>query len=312
MTLRIVFAGTPAFALPCLNALADVHTLAAIYTQPDRPAGRGRQMQPSAVKTWALTHQVPVEQPLDFKNDNTIQTLRMYQPDVLVVIAYGLILPTVVLTLPPLGCLNVHASLLPRYRGASPIQQAILQGDTTTGISIMQLDKTMDTGAVYTQVTCPILTTTTTENLHDTLSTLAITPLLQTLDALAHHQAQATPQDHALATYAPKITKEDARIDWQQPASTIDRQIRAFTPWPIAQTMAHGTVLRIHQAHVIPTEPFLAPGTVLSLSTEGLLVTAGTDALMIDALQWPGGKVLTVKDALPAIRHAIQDQTVFQ
>lgn len=301
--LNIVFAGTPAFTLPCLDALAtSKHHLQAIYTQPDRPAGRGRAVQASAVKTWAQAHQIPVCQPLNFKDSQAVADLAALSPDILVVIAYGLILPQAVLDIPRLGCINVHASLLPRWRGASPIQQAILQGDQQTGITIMQLDAGMDTGAMLTQVNCPIHANDTAESLHDRLALLAGAPLLTTLDLLATGHAQATPQDNALATHAPKIKKEDAVIDWQKPAVEIDRQIRAFNPWPITWTQVADQIIRIHQARVIAQAAAHAPGTILSIDKQGILVATGEHHLLIEKLQFPGGKAMSVADWLNAGR----------
>ena len=301
--LNIVFAGTPAFTLPCLDALAaSKHHLKAVYTQPDRPAGRGRAVQASAVKTWAQAHQLPVYQPLNFKDSQAISDLAALSPDILVVIAYGLILPQAVLDIPRLGCINVHASLLPRWRGASPIQQAILHGDQQTGVTIMQLDAGMDTGAMLTQFSCPIQSTDTAESLHDRLSILAREPLLATLDLLATSQAQATPQDNAFATHAPKIKKDDAIIDWHKPAIEIDRQIRAFNPWPTTWTQAEDQILRIHQARVIEQRVTQAPGTILSIDKQGMLVATGENALLIETLQFSGGKAMSVADWLNAGR----------
>ncbi len=304
--LNIVFAGTPAFTLPCLDALASSkHHLQAVYTQPDRPAGRGRAVHASAVKIWAEAHQVPVYQPLNFKDPQAIADLAALSPDILVVIAYGLILPQAVLDLPRLGCINVHASLLPRWRGASPIQQAILHGDQQTGVTIMQMDAGMDTGAMLTQVGCPIHADDTAERLHDRLSELSATPLLTTLDLLAAGQALATQQGGAFVTYAPKIKKEDAQIDWHKPAIKIDQQIRAFNPWPITWTQVGDEVLRIHQARIIAQPSTQAPGTILVIDKHGMLVATGEHALLVERLQFSGGKVISVADWLNAGRSQL-------
>ena len=301
--LSIVFAGTPAFTLPCLDGLAtSKHHLKAIYTQPDRPAGRGRTLQSSAVKTWALAHNLPVYQPDNFKDPSSIKALADLAPDILVVIAYGLILPETVLTIPRLGCINVHASLLPRWRGASPIQQAILHGDQETGITIMQMDAGMDTGAMLSQTPCPIFANDTATSLHDRLATLATIPLLNTLDLLASGQAYVKTQDSTHVTYAPKIKKDDAAINWHQPANVIDRQIRAFNPSPIAWTQMNEQVLRIYQARVITQIPTHVPGTVLSIDKQGMLVATSENALLIETIQFPGGKVISVADWLNAGR----------
>jgi methionyl-tRNA formyltransferase len=216
-------------------------------------------VQASAVKEWAIAHQIPVFQPLNFKTNESINELASLKPDILVVIAYGLILPRAVLDLPRLGCINVHASLLPRWRGASPIQQALLSGDSETGVTIMQMDSGLDTGAMLHHVSCPISNDNASQ-LHDRLAKLAVSPLLQTLNALATGSSHAVVQDNHLATYAPKINKEDALIDWQKPAIEIDRQIRAFNPWPIAFTHAKDCILRIHQACVLQKPHQEQPG----------------------------------------------------
>ena len=315
--LNIIFAGTPAFTLPCLNALAaSPHHLSAVYTQPDRPAGRGRTLHASAVKTWAETHQIPIYQPLNFKDSQAIADLAALSPDILVVIAYGLILPQAVLDLPRLGCINVHASILPRWRGASPIQQAILHGDQQTGITIMQMDAGMDTGAMLTQVSCPIHSSDTAEHLHDRLAELAAIPLLNTLELLASGRAQAIQQDSALATYAPKIKKEDAAINWHQSAQAIDQQIRAFNPWPIAWTRmvdkAEDEIVRIHQARVIKQTASHRPGTIISIDKHGMLVSTSDDALLVERLQFSGGKVISVADYLNAGRNQLQVNLAFK
>ena len=311
--LNIVFAGTPAFALPCLDALAtSKHRLQAVYTQPDRPAGRGRKLQASTVKEWALAHQLPIFQPLNFKQDEAINELAALAPDIMVVIAYGLILPRAVLGIPRLGCINVHASLLPRWRGASPIQQAILSGDAKTGVTIMQLDPGMDTGPMLTQISCEIATNDTADELHDRLSQLAVVPLLATLDALAAGQAHAEAQDNNLATHAPKIKKEDAAINWHRSAIDIDRQIRAFNPFPIAYTQAGDVTLRIHQARIVTQLHTQKPGTILSIDKQGMLVATGEQAILVERLQFPGAKSMSVADWLHAGRHQLYVNLVLQ
>ncbi len=306
-SLNIVFAGTPEFTLPCLDALAQSrHHLQAIYTQPDRPAGRGRTMQASAVKIWATTHRVPVYQPINFKSPNDIATLASLHPDILVVIAYGLILPQAILDIPRLGCINVHASSLPNWRGASPIQHAILRGDETSGITIMQMDAGMDTGDMLAQVNCPVYPVDTSKSLHDRLAALAVEPLLETLDLLATEKAKPIQQDHQLATYASKIKKDDAAINWHQPALIIDRQIRAYNPWPVAYTNTTVERLRIHQAHVVSNKTTQTPGTILSINKQGMLVATGNDALMIEQIQFAGSSVMSVKDWLNGTRRQLE------
>ena len=298
-SLNIVFAGTPEFGLPCLNALIQsTHHLAAIYTQPDRPAGRGRKVQTSAVKEWALAHHIPVYQPLNFKTPESIAELANLKPDVLIVIAYGLILPPAVLEIPRLGCINVHASLLPRWRGASPIQHAILSGDVQSGVTIMRMDAGMDTGDMLCKAECPISLVDTAGTLHDHLAAISAKPLLTTLEALANKQVQPEVQNNELATYAGKINKEDARINWQDFAVDIDRRIRAFNPWPIAYTSLGEDVLRIHQAQVVAIECQQSPGTIISIDKKGLLIATGSKALLVQKIQFPGGKVIAIADWL--------------
>lgn len=312
-SLNIVFAGTPEFALPCLDALAgSKHHLRAVYTQPDRPAGRGRKVQTSAVKNWAVEHGIAVVQPLNFKNDESVEVLAALQPDVLIVIAYGLILPQKVLDIPKFGCINVHASLLPRWRGASPIQQAILHGDDQSGVTIMQMDAGMDTGDALHEVSCLIESGDTAGTLHDKLAMLSAEPLLLTLDALATGRAHPKPQDNSLATYASKINKEDAAIDWNKTASEIDRLIRAFNPWPIAYTRAGEAVMRIHQASIEPGSGLHPPGTIVAIDKSGLHVATGQNQIRIERIQFPGGKVISIADWLNSNRSQLSVNMVLQ
>lgn len=312
-SLRIIFAGTPEFTLPGLNALyTSRHNLQAVYTQPDRPAGRGRKLQPSAVKNWALAHSVPIYQPVNFKDPASVEQLAALQPDVMVVIAYGLILPKKILTIPRLGCINVHASLLPRWRGASPIQQSVWQGDKESGVTIMQMDVGMDTGDILATVSCPLEPDETSGSLHDKLAELAVEPLLQTLDALASGQSKAQPQNPDGVTYAAKINKEDAKINWQLSAKAIDCQIRACNPWPVAFTMAGDEMMRIHQARVVDTQVDALPGTVLALDKSGLLVATGEQAILAERVQFAGGKMMSVADWLNARRDTLFVSQVLQ
>lgn len=306
--LNIVFAGTPAFALPCLDAIqASQHRLLALYTQPDRQAGRGRHMQASPVKAWGMDHAYPIYQPLHFKDLDAIETLRALQPDVLIVIAYGLILPPAVLAIPRLGCINVHASLLPLLRGAAPIQYAILSGFHETGITFMQMNAGMDTGPILEMHRCVITPTDTSATLHDKLAHLAAVPLIQLLDQLAKGTAPtARPQPDALATYAPKINKTDACIDWTQPALHLAQRIRAFNPWPIAYTHAPIGLLRIHEATAHPylhtTSP---PGTITHIDKTGLWVSTGEGCLSLQHFQFPGTKILSITDWLNGHRSTL-------
>jgi len=304
--LNLVFAGTPAFTCPSLNALiTSKHHLSAVYTQPDRPAGRGRRMQSSPAKQWAEEHHIPVYQPLNFKNQATQEELKTLKPDLLVVIAYGLILPQAVLDIPRFGCINVHASLLPNWRGASPIQASLLNGDKETGITIMQLDAGMDTGPMLTRATCTIPPNATAKTLHDTLAQLATKPLLETLDAFVENRVHPVNQQHESASYAPKITKQDALIDWHKPAIHIERQIRAFNPWPIARTETGEQTLRVHQASVLPQSTKAEPGTILSLDASGIFVATGEGILRIEIIQFAGGKALSIADWLNARKQTL-------
>ncbi|MDF1645568.1 MAG: methionyl-tRNA formyltransferase [Legionellaceae bacterium] len=305
--LKIVFAGTPAFTCPALNAIAaSNHQLLALYTQPDRPKGRGRTIQASAAKIWAEAHDVPVYQPVSLKDKASQDTLKALNPDVLVVIAYGLILPSEVLNIPRFGCINVHASLLPHWRGAAPIQYSLLNGDTTSGVTIMQMDKGMDTGPILKTASCPITANTTASDLHDTLAELATAPLIAVLDTLAtQNTITATPQDNTLASYAPKITKLDAIIDWTKPALKIEHQIRAFNPWPIARTEAGEYTLRIHQAKALNQTTNETPGSILEITPEGMFVATGHYILQVQTIQFSGGKVLAISDWLNANKKTL-------
>jgi methionyl-tRNA formyltransferase len=299
--LKLIFAGTPNIATTVLQALLESeHEIVAVYTQPDRPAGRGRVLTPSPVKALALQHELPVEQPPNFKEQTTINTLKSYQADAMIVIAYGLILPETVLCIPKYGCLNIHVSLLPKWRGAAPIQHAILAGDTETGVSIMQMDKDLDTGDIYQQVTCPIQSADTSGMLHDRLGQLSEAPLLETLNALQKGTAIATPQNHALTSYAAKISKKDAEIDWNKTATDIDRTIRAYHPWPIAYATFNDQAIRLWKAHIAPSDNSNAPGTILSHADGALIIQTSDQAIAITELQIPGKKALPTSEVLKA------------
>ncbi|KTC72513.1 methionyl-tRNA formyltransferase [Legionella birminghamensis] len=303
-SLSIVFAGTPEFGVPCLDAIAHSgHRLLAVYSQPDRPAGRGRKLQASAVKTWALENNYPVYQPANFKTEAAVAELAALKPDVMVVIAYGLILPQRVLDIPRLGCINVHASLLPRWRGASPIQQAVLHGDPRSGVTIMQMDAGMDTGAELMSVSCSIDAHDTAGSLHDKLSLLSIAPLLETLNLMAENKIEPTAQSSEGVTYAGKIQKEQALIDWRLDADVIERQIRAFNPWPVSYTSINGELLKIYQAEVEPQPSQSVPGTILSISREGMSVATGSSVLRVKQLQFAGGKPLTIAEWMNAGKY---------
>ncbi|MGH8139495.1 MAG: methionyl-tRNA formyltransferase [Steroidobacteraceae bacterium] len=298
--MRIAFAGTPEFALPALNALlASPHKVVGVLTQPDRPKGRGRQISASPVKLAALSRGLPIAQPQTLKTDAGRMELDAWQPDVLVVVAYGLILPRSVLELPRLGCVNIHASLLPRWRGAAPIQRAILAGDSQTGVTIMRMDPGLDTGPILLQQQVPIASRESAGQLHDRLAALGASALLETLDGLACDTAQATPQAEQGITYAAKIAKEEAVIDWSRDAADIERQVRAFNPWPVAQTRLAGEQLRIYGAripsgHIDSAEK--APGSIVAVNDEAVIVACGRGYLAVTELQRPGRRPVSARD----------------
>jgi methionyl-tRNA formyltransferase len=296
--MRIVYAGTPEFAVPALSAvLADPqHHIVAAYTQPDRPAGRGRQLAASPVKQRALAAGVAVEQPLNFRDDAAVEQLRSYQPDVMVVAAYGLILPQRVLDIPTHGCINIHASLLPRWRGAAPIQRAILAGDTHTGITIMRMEAGLDTGPMLLSECIAIGAHDNAALIHDQLATLGAQLIVTTLTDLPAQLAHAMPQPTEGVTYAKKLSKDEALIDWSQPAAQIDRQVRAFNPWPVAETRLHGQQLRIWQAEVIARLHQYTSGTVLEVDARGIHVACGQDVLCLKQVQQAGRKTLSATE----------------
>lgn len=292
--LKIIFAGTPAFGVPVLQALSERHQLLSIYTQPDRPMGRGQHLQYTPVKEWALAHQVPVYQPENFKSPEVREALSAQQPDLMVVVAYGLILPSAVLQIPRLGCVNVHASRLPAHRGASPIQSAILNGDSDSAVTIMQMDAGMDTGPILAMVPVPILPTDTAAHLHDRLSVAGVPALLEVIDALRLGRANPVPQPSDGISYAKKIQKEDAHVNWGLPAICIERQIRAYQPWPVAFTFYETLRIRLLEASVEACAHTAKPGEILAIEPQGLLVATADGALRIRTLQFAGGKVLSV------------------
>jgi methionyl-tRNA formyltransferase len=304
-SLNIIFAGTPEFAAASLQALiATSHHVCAVYTQPDRPAGRGRKLKPSPVKQLALQHELPVLQPATLKSADAQQQLAVFKADLMVVVAYGLILPAAVLQTPRLGCINVHASLLPRWRGAAPIQRAILAGDQQTGVTIMQMDEGLDTGDMLLVRTTPIHNDDTAQSLHDRLAQIGAEALVYSLRLLVEDELQPQPQDDAQATYAAKLQKSEAQIDWQQSAAQIQRQVRAFNPWPVAQTVIDDSTLRIWNAQTVTESSDAVSGKVIRESGSGIDVATGNGVLRITQLQLPGGKPLAVADFVNA--HSLQ------
>lgn len=296
--MRLVFAGTPDFAVPTLNALADSeHTIAGVLTQPDRPAGRGRKLHAPPVKQRAVELNLPIQQPPSLKDDDAHDALAALAPEVIVVVAYGLILPQQVLDLPRYGCTNLHPSLLPRWRGAAPIARAVLAGDEQTGVSIMQVDSGLDSGPVYLSRSTAIGAQATTEQMHDALAEQGASAMLEVVDALPGGLTP-TPQDEAGVTYAERLSKQEARIDWTLDAQAIARAVRGYTPWPVAHTQLDGQAVRIWQAQAVEQTNDASPGTVVSATSDGIDVAAGDGLLRITELQLPGKKRMGAASAV--------------
>ncbi|MEE1948774.1 methionyl-tRNA formyltransferase [Pseudomonas alcaligenes] len=293
--MRIVFAGTPEFAAQHLQALLDAgRQIVAVYTQPDRPAGRGQKLMPSPVKQLALQHGIAVYQPQTLRDPAAQAELAALAPDLMVVVAYGLILPQVVLDTPRLGCINSHASLLPRWRGAAPIQRAIEAGDASSGVTVMQMEAGLDTGPMLLKVTTTITTEDTGGSLHDRLAQLGSAAVVEAVTKLTAGELRGEVQDDSLATYAHKLNKDEARLDWSRPAVELERLVRAFNPWPICHSTLNGEALKVHAAQL--GEGQGAPGSVLTADKSGLTVACGEGALRLTRLQLPGGKPLSFAD----------------
>lgn len=310
-SLKIIFAGTPEFAVPTLQALINSpHQVISVYTQPDRPAGRGRKLTPSPVKEIAENNNLTLYQPEHFKEQRDIEALYAQQPDIMIVVAYGLILPPAVLEIPTFGCLNVHASLLPRWRGAAPIQRAILAGDRQTGVTIMQMDAGLDTGATLKTATVEISADETGQSLHDRLGKIGTQALLEVVDAIATgHSPQAVDQDDALAIYAHKVNKAEAEIDWSQNAKQLDRLVRAFNPSPVAYTHHAGQSLRIWQARPEMSAIAAQPGTVVSLDDGEIRVATGGGSLVLLQVQPAGKRRMRAADFINARHESLQPGT---
>ncbi len=300
--LKIIFAGTPEFAAVALHALlASEHEVCAVYTQPDRPAGRGRKLTAGPVKQAALDYDVPVYQPLTLLDADVQAELEAHEADVMVVVAYGLILPVEVLQAPHYGCINIHASLLPRWRGAAPIQRAIIAGDTASGVTIIQMDKGLDTGAMLEKRTCKITADDSGGQLHDRLAILGAEALLSSLVRISDGSVSGEVQDDRLSCYASKIDKKEALIDWSCPALEIRRQISAFSPWPVAYTLLpDGQRLRIWQAVAISADSNSVPGTVVEANKTGIDIATDDGLLRLLQVQLPGGRQVSSGDFLNA------------
>ncbi|WP_421248092.1 methionyl-tRNA formyltransferase [Aeromonas jandaei] len=309
--LKLIFAGTPDFAARHLAALlSSDHEVVAVYTQPDKPAGRGQKLTASPVKELALAHNLPVYQPASLRKEEAQAELAALGADLMVVVAYGLILPKAVLDTPRLGCINVHGSLLPRWRGAAPIQRSIWAGDAETGVTIMQMDVGLDTGAMIRKVTCPIAADETSASLYDKLAELGPQALVDTIDAMAAGDTAAEVQDDALANYAEKLSKEEARIDWSMDAAAIERCIRAFNPWPISWFEVADQTVKVWQAAVIDSDHGQPAGTLLKADKQGIDIATGKGVLRLLTLQPPGKKAMSVTDLLNSRRDWFEPGTL--
>jgi methionyl-tRNA formyltransferase len=304
---RIIFAGTPEFAVPSLRTLLNSkHTVCAVYTQPDRKAGRGRKLQASPVKLVALESGIDIYQPMSLKEAETQAQLQELQADLMVVVAYGLLLPKVVLKTPRLGCINVHASLLPRWRGAAPIQRALMAGDTETGITLMQMDIGLDKGPMLKTERCDILPNDTGQTLHDRLAELGAQVLANTIDELEN--LPATPQDNSRKTYAKKLEKAEAQLDWNNPAIVLERKIRAFNPWPVATANLFNQTLRLWAAQTLPSPTTTGQiGNVIRCQRDGIDIATADGILRLLKVQRAGGKPLSVGEFLNAHPELIFD-----
>lgn len=302
--LKIIFAGTPDFAAKHLAALLDTrHQIVGVLTRHDKPAGRGKKLTPSPVKLLAEEHQITVFQPVSLKDSENQQWIKNQNADLMIVVAYGLILPQAVLDIPRLGCLNVHGSLLPRWRGAAPIQRSIWAGDTETGVTIMQMDAGLDTGDMLYKAICPINPSDTSASLYDKLAIIGPEALIHTVEMLSSGQCTAEKQDDSLANYAEKLSKEEARINWQDDAVHIERCIRAFNPWPMSYFMVEEQLIKVWQAEVLEEAHDKQPGTIISADKKGICIATGNGILNITQLQPPGKKAMSAQDILNSRRE---------
>lgn len=308
--LKIIFAGTPDFAARHLDALlASEHQVVGVFTQPDRPAGRGNKLTSSPVKVLAQTHDIPVFQPKSLKPEENQHLVADLQADIMVVVAYGLILPKAVLAMPRLGCINVHGSLLPRWRGAAPIQRSLWAGDTETGVTIMQMDVGLDTGNMLHKLSCPITAEDTSASLYEKLAQLGPQGMLLTLDLLASGNARPEVQDEALVSYAEKLSKEEARLDWSLSAAQLERCIRAFNPWPMSYFMIEEQPVKVWQATVLPHQN-KQPGEIVLADKQGIQIATADGVLNLVSLQPAGKKAMSAQDLLNSRREWFVPGTV--
>lgn len=311
MPLNIIFAGTPEFAAVHLGALIESeHNLVGVYTQPDRPAGRGKKLQPSPVKKLALEHNIEVYQPLNFKHEDDINQLKDLNADLMIVVAYGLILPKAVLDAPKYGCLNVHASLLPRWRGAAPIQRCIEAGDVLTGITIMQMDIGLDTGDMLTKVTTGIQSDDTGGSLHDRLASMGPKALLDTIKEVEQGQLKPESQNDELANYAHKLTKKEALLNWQEQANTLALRVRAFNPFPVTYSLLGDDRIKVYEAQALPSNHKALPGTILTVSSQGVEVACKEGSLLLTRIQLPGKKPMSIADVINGQPNLFQPQHI--
>ncbi len=304
---RIIFAGTPDFGIPTLEMLVNSgNTVCAVYTQPDRTAGRGRQIRQSPIKQLALRQSIPVHQPESLKHPEQVAALRAFAADLIVVVAYGIILPQVVLDVPARGCINVHASLLPRWRGAAPIQRAVMAGDNKTGVTIMQMEAGLDTGPMLHKKICAIGGLETADELHDRLAAFGAEALREVLPAILDGKLHAEIQDDSEATYAEKLSKSESVLDWREPAFKLQRRVLGLNPWPVAQTLLSGEVLRVWRAQALETVTDFAPGAILG-HRRYLDVATGSGILRLLEIQLAGGKKMPAEAFLNAhdVAHAM-------
>lgn len=301
--LRIIFAGTPDFAAQHLQALINADfDVVGVYSQPDRPAGRGKKLTASAVKEVALANNIDIYQPQNFKQPESVTELASLNADLMIVVAYGLLLPSKVLNTPRLGCLNVHGSLLPRWRGAAPFQRAIWSGDKQTGVTIMQMDEGLDTGDMLKKVVTPIASDETSASLYAKVAEQAPQVLIDTINELQAGTISPEKQDDSQATYAKKLSKEEAQINWQDDAGFIERCIRAFNPWPISYFVLDGKNIKVHQASMVIKESDAAAGTIVNVDKKGIQVATGKGIINLEVIQLPGKKAMPVQDILNSRR----------